>query len=146
MNKICIATIVLAMAFLASCGGSKESKTVEQQVESTDSVVEETVFVVTPLKSIEVLYNGKHSNTLNLKYDNQNRLIETIDEFSRSNKITYSDTEVKIINEDLNPDGTYSLVKTFTYKYSDGKPTECNLEMGQSGRVNKKYLERKLEV
>lgn len=139
MNKICIATIVLAMAFLASCGGSKESKTVEQQVETTDSVVDETVFVVTPVKSIEVLYNGKHSNTLNLKYDDQNRLIETIDEFSRSNKITYSDTEVKIINEDLNPDGTYSLVKTFTYKYSDGKPTECNLEMGQSGRVNKKY-------
>lgn len=127
------------MAFLASCGGSKESKTVEQQVETTDSVVDETVFVITPVKSIEVLYNGKHSNTLNLKYDDQNRLIETIDEFSRNNKITYSDTEVKIINEDLNPDGTYSLVKTFTYKYSDGKPTECNLEMGQSGRVNKKY-------
>ena len=58
MKKVYLAAIVLAVTFFASCGGSKESKTVEQQVETTDSVVEETVFVVTPVKSIEVLYNG----------------------------------------------------------------------------------------
>ena len=43
MKKIYIAAVVLAVAFFASCGGSKEAKTEEPQVEAIDSIVEEVV-------------------------------------------------------------------------------------------------------
>ena len=78
MKKICIATIVLAMAILASCGGAnKESKTEEATTEATDSIVEEVVeepsFLV---KSIEINYDVAGDNKVTFEYDELDRLIK----------------------------------------------------------------------
>lgn len=104
MKKICIATIVLAMAILVSCGS-----------------IEET----TPklIKSIEVLVDGEHINTITYKYDNQNRLIEVdnaLDNKHFKDSIIYLDDEIWVISEAANT--------TYTYKYSNGKPTECCID------------------
>ena len=79
MKKICIATIVLAMAILASCGGAnKESKTEETTTEATDSIVEEVVeepsFLV---KSIEINQDGAVDSKVTFEYDELDRLIKT---------------------------------------------------------------------
>lgn len=152
MNKICIATIVLAMAFLASCGGSKESKTVEQQVETTDSIVEEVVeepsFLV---KSIEINQDGAVESKVIFEYDELDRLIKTTtrrnigtdDEWLSEATVVYGDGIItcegamKKLELTLDGDG---FVKKSEYisegegivqrcKYKSGKLSECIDEM-----------------
>lgn len=97
------------MAILVSCGS-----------------IEET----TPqlIKSIEVSDDGEHISTINYRYDNQNRLIEVDNELIEptGNKhfidtIIYVGDEIRAISEVANT--------TYTYKYSNGKPTECYIDM-----------------
>lgn len=94
------------MAFIVSCGS-----------------IEET----TPqlIKSIEVLVDGEHINTITYKYDNQNRLIEVDNDLTNDehfkDTIIYEGDEIRVISEAANT--------TFTYKFSNGKPTECYIDM-----------------
>ena len=78
MKKICIAAVVLAVAFFTSCGGSKENKTEEPQVEPTDSIVEEVVEELSFLvKSIEINQDGAVDSKVTFEYDELDRLIMT---------------------------------------------------------------------
>lgn len=152
MKKICIATIVLAMAFLASCGGSKESKTEEVTVESTDSIVEEVVeepsFLV---KSIEINQDGAVDSKVTFEYDELDRLIKTTtrrnigtdDEWLSEATVVYGDgiitCEGAMKKLELTLDGNGFVKKSEyisegegivqRYKYKSGKLSECIDEM-----------------
>ncbi len=166
MKKICIATIVLAMAFLASCGGSKESKTVEQQVETTDSIVEEVVeepsFLV---KSIEINQDGAVDSKVTFEYDELDRLIKTTtrrnigtdDEWLSEATVVYGDGIItcegamKKLELTLDGEGYVKKSEYFLedegfvqrYKYKSGKLSECvdetdcgNSYLWDGGNVN----------
>ncbi len=166
MNKICIATIVLTMAFLASCGGSKESKTVEQQVETTDSIVEEVVeepsFLV---KSIEINQDGAVDSKVTFEYDELDRLIKTTtrrnigtdDEWIIESTVNYGDGVItcdagmRKLELTLDGEGYVKKSEYFLedegfvqrYKYKSGKLSECvdetdcgNSYLWDGGNVN----------
>ncbi|MBO7480714.1 MAG: DUF4595 domain-containing protein [Bacteroidales bacterium] len=149
MKKICIATIVLAMAFLASCGDvNKENKTEEVSVENTDSIVEEIVeepsFLV---KSIEINKDGAVESKVTFEYDELDRLIKatshrnigTDDEWIIESTVNYGDgvitcdANMRKLELTLNGNGLvkkseyiledYGFVQR--YKYKSGKLSEC---------------------
>ena len=152
MKKICIATIVLAMAINTSCGGSNDSKTVEQQTEPIDSIVEEVVeepsFLV---KSIEINYDVAGDNKVTFEYDELDRLIKvtshrnigTDSEWTIESTVTYGDgvitCEAGMRKLELTLDGEGYVKKSEfflegegfvqRYKYKSGKLSECLDEM-----------------
>ncbi len=152
MKKICIATIVLAMAFIASCGSSKESKTEEATAESTDSIVEEVVeepsFLV---KSIEINYDVAGDNKVTFAYDELDRLIKVTShrnigtdyEWAIESTVTYGDgvitCDAGMRKLELTLDGEGYVKKSEylledeglvqRYKYKSGKLSECIDEM-----------------
>ena len=152
MKKICIATIVLAMAFLASCSSNKESKTEEVTVEPTDSIVEEVVeepsFLV---KSIEINQDGAVDSKVNFEYDELDRLIKvtshrnigTDDEWTIESTVNYGDgvitCDANMRKLELTLDGEGFVKKSEyilegegfvqRYKYKSGKLNECINEM-----------------
>lgn len=96
------------MAFIVSCGS-----------------IEETPPQL--IKSIEVWGDGEHISTISYRYDNQNRLIEVDNELIPAGNEHFKDTiiyvgdEIRAISEIENT--------TYTYKFSNGKPTECYRDM-----------------
>ena len=148
MKKICIATIVLAMAINTSCGGSNDSKTVEQQTEPIDSIVEEVVeepsFLV---KSIEINYDVAGDNKVTFEYDELDRLIKVTShrnigtdyEWTIESTVTYGDgvitCEAGMRKLELTLDGEGYVKKSEyflegegfvqRYKYKSGKLSEC---------------------
>lgn len=152
MKKICIAAVVLAVAFFASCGGSKEAKTEEPQVEATDSIVEEVVeepsFLV---KSIEINQDGAVDSKVTFEYDELDRLIKanirrnigTDDEWLSEATVVYGDgiitCEGAMKKLELTLDGEGYVKKSEyilegegfvqRYKYKSGKLSECIDEM-----------------
>ena len=152
MKKICIAAVVLAVAFFTSCGGSKENKTEEPQVEPTDSIVEEVVeepsFLV---KSIEINHDVAGDNKVTFEYDELDRLIKvtshrnigTDSEWTIESTVTYGDgvitCEAGMRKLELTLDGEGYVKKSEyflegegfvqRYKYKSGKLSECLDEM-----------------
>ena len=152
MKKICIATIVLAMAFLVSCGSNKESKTEEVTIEPTDSIVEEVVeepsFLV---KSIEINQDGAVDSKVNFEYDELDRLIKvtshrnigTDDEWTIESTVNYGDgvitcdANMRKLELTLDGEGYVKKSEYFLedeglvqrYKYKSGKLSECIDEM-----------------
>lgn len=152
MKKICIAAVVLAVAFFASCGGSKENKTEEPQVETTDSIVEEVVeepsFLV---KSIEINHDGAGDNKVTFEYDELDRLIKvtshrnigTDSEWTIESTVTYGDGVItcdagmRKLELTLDGEGYVKKSEYFLedegfvqrYKYKSGKLSECLDEM-----------------
>ena len=139
MKKICIAAVVLAVAFFTSCGGSKENKTEEPQVEPTDSIVEEVVeepsFLV---KSIEINHDVAGDNKVTFEYDELDRLIKvtshrnigTDSEWTIESTVTYGDgvitCDAGMRKLELTLDGEGFVQR---YKYTSGKLSECLDEM-----------------
>lgn len=152
MKKIYIAAVVLAVAFFASCGGSKEAKTEEPQVEPTDSIVEEVVeepsFLV---KSIEINQDGAVDSKVTFEYDELDRLIKTTtrrnigtdDEWLSEATVVYGDGIItcegamKKLELTLDGDGFAKKSEYISegegivqrYKYKSGKLSECIDEM-----------------
>lgn len=152
MKKIYIAAVVLAVAFFASCGGSKEAKTEEPQVEATDSIVEEVVeepsFLV---KSIEINQDGAVDSKVTFEYDELDRLIKTTtrrnigtdDEWLSEATVVYGDGIItcegamKKLELTLDGDGFVKKSEYISegegivqrYKYKSGKLSECIDEM-----------------
>lgn len=152
MKKIYIAAVVLAVAFFASCGGSKEAKTEEPQVEATDSIVEEVVeepsFLV---KSIEINQDGAVDSKVTFEYDELDRLIKTTtrrnigtdDEWLSEATVVYGDGIItcegamKKLELTLGGDGFVKKSEYISegegivqrYKYKSGKLSECLDEM-----------------
>ena len=136
------------MAFLASCSGSKESKTEKATVEATDSIVEEVIeepsFLV---KSIEINQDGAVESKVTFEYDELNRLIkatshrniDTDDEWIIESTVNYGDgvitCDANMRKLELTLDGEgfvkkseyiledYGFVQR--YKYKSGKLNEC---------------------
>lgn len=166
MKKIYIAAVVLAVAFFASCGGSKEAKTEEPQVEPTDSIVEEVVeepsFLV---KSIEINQDGAVDSKVTFEYDELDRLIKTTTrrnigtdyEWTIESTVTYGDgvitCEAGMRKLELTLDGEGYVKKSEyfledegfvqRYKYKSGKLSECidetdcgNSYLWDGGNVN----------
>jgi hypothetical protein len=152
MKKIYIAAVVLAVAFFASCGGSKENKTEEPQVETTDSIVEEVVeepsFLV---KSIEINQDGAVDSKVTFEYDELDRLIKatshrnigTDDEWIIESTVNYGDgvitCDANMRKLELTLDGEGFVKKSEyisegegivqRYKYKSGKLSELIDEM-----------------
>lgn len=150
--KIYIAAVVLAIAFFASCGGSKEAKTEEPQVEATDSIVEEVPeepsFLV---KSIEINQDGAVDSKVTFEYDELDRLIKTTtrrnigtdDEWLSEATVVYGDGIItcegamKKLELTLDGDGFVKKSEYISegegivqrYKYKSGKLSECLDEM-----------------
>ena len=150
--KIYIAAVVLAIAFFASCGGSKEAKTEEPQVEATDSIVEEMPeepsFLV---KSIEINQDGAVDSKVTFEYDELDRLIKTTtrrnigtdDEWLSEATVVYGDGIItcegamKKLELTLGGDGFVKKSEYISegegivqrYKYKSGKLSECIDEM-----------------
>ena len=166
MKKVYLAVIVLAVVFLTSCGGSKESKAMEQQAEPTDSIVEEVVeepsFLV---KSIEINYDAAGGNKVTFEYDELDRLtkvtshrnIGTDYEWTIESTVTYGDgvitCEAGMRKLELTLDGEGYVKKSEyflegegfvqRYKYKSGKLSECidetdcgNSYLWDGGNVN----------
>lgn len=166
MKKVYLAAIVLAVAFFTSCGGSKESKAMEQQAEPTDSIVEEVVeepsFLV---KSIEINYDVAGGNKVTFEYDELDRLtkvtshrnIGTDYEWTIESTVTYGDgvitCEAGMRKLELTLDGEGYVKKSEyflegegfvqRYKYKSGKLSECidetdcgNSYLWDGGNVN----------
>ena len=123
MKKICIATIVLSMVFIASCGNAnKESKTEEATVETTDSIVEEPAEILFfPTKIDTYIADNVQTDAFSLKYDDQNRLVELLEGKDWKASITYGDNEITQIENDV----------PYIYKYTDGKLSECRISQGE---------------
>lgn len=152
MKKIYIAAVVLAVAFFTSCGGSKENKTEEPQVEATDSIVEEVPeepsFLV---KSIEINQDGAVDSKVTFEYDELDRLIKTTtrrnigsdDEWLSEATVVYGDGIItcegamKKLELTLDGDGFVKKSEYISegegivqrYKYKSGKLSECLDEM-----------------
>jgi hypothetical protein len=166
MKKIYIAAVVLAVAFFASCGGSKENKTEEPQVETTDSIVEEVVeepsFLV---KSIEINQDGAVDSKVTFEYDELDRLIKTTtrrnigtdDEWIIESTVNYGDGVItcdagmRKLELTLDGEGYVKKSEYFLedegfvqrYKYKSGKLSECvdetdcgNSYLWDGGNVN----------
>lgn len=147
-----LAFFVFVATLLASCGGSKESKTVEQQAELTDSIVEEVVeepsFLV---KSIEINQDGAVESKVTFEYDELDRLIKatshrnigTEDEWLSEATVVYGDGIItcegamKKLELTLDGDGFVKKSEYISegegivqrYKYKSGKLSECIDEM-----------------
>lgn len=122
MKKVYLAAIALAVAFFASCGGSKENKTEDLQVEATDSIVEEPAEVLFfPSKIDTYISDDVHTGAFTLKYDDQNRLVELLEGKDLKASITYGDNEITQIENDV----------PYIYKYTDGKVSECRISHGE---------------
>ena len=166
MKKVYLAAIVLAVAFFTLCGGSKESKAMEQQAEPTDSIVEEVVeepsFLV---KSIEINYDVAGDNKVIFEYDELDRLIKVTShrnigtdyEWTIESTVTYGDgvitCEAGMRKLELTLDGEGYVKKSEyflegegfvqRYKYKSGKLSECidetdcgNSYLWDGGNVN----------
>ena len=147
-----IVIFAFTVALLTSCGGSKESKIVEQQAEPTDSIVEEVVeepsFLV---KSIEINHDVAGDNKVTFEYDELDRLIKvtshrnigTDSEWTIESTVTYGDgvitCEAGMRKLELTLDGEGYVKKSEyfledeglvqRYKYKSGKLSECIDEM-----------------
>ena len=147
-----IVIFAFTVALLTSCGGSKESKAMEQQAEPTDSIVEEVVeepsFLV---KSIEINYDVAGGNKVTFEYDELDRLtkvtsqrnIGTDYEWTIESTVTYGDgvitCEAGMRKLELTLDGEGYVKKSEyflegegfvqRYKYKSGKLSECIDEM-----------------
>ena len=161
-----IVIFAFTVALLASCGGSKESKAMEQQAEPTDSIVEEVVeepsFLV---KSIEINYDVAGGNKVTFEYDELDRLtkvtshrnIGTDSEWTIESTVTYGDgvitCEAGMRKLELTLDGEGYVKKSEyflegegfvqRYKYKSGKLSECidetdcgNSYLWDGGNVN----------
>ena len=146
------AFFVFVAVLFASCGGSKENKTDELQVEATDSIVEEVPeepsFLV---KSLEINQDGAVDSKVTFEYDEVGQLIKTTthrnigteDEWTIESTISYRDGTITcdcgmkkleltldadscVKKEEFITDGE-SFVKR--YKYKSGKVCECINEM-----------------
>jgi len=133
MNRQVLLIVVVFALTLMSFGnydkkGAEETKSVvhfaEQNVEEVTDEPQELV-----VKSIEVLIYGEHSQTITLRYDDKNRLVEVVNEDAEAGSIIYTGNEVKLVED----------FSTTTYKYSGGKPTEGCIDMGEYGKINIKY-------
>lgn len=161
-----IVIFAFTVALLTSCGGSKESKAMEQQAEPTDSIVEEVVeepsFLV---KSIEINYDVAGDNKVTFEYDELDRLIKvtshrnigTDSEWTIESTVTYGDgvitCEAGMRKLELTLDGEGYVKKSEfflegegfvqRYKYKSGKLSECidetdcgNSYLWDGGNVN----------
>ncbi len=146
------AFFVFVAVLFASCGGSKENKTEEPQVEATDSIVEEVVeepsFLV---KSIEINQDGAVDSKVTFEYDELDRLIKTTtrrnigtdDEWLSEASVVYGDGIItcegamKKLELTLDGDGFVKKSEYISegegivqrYKYKSGKLSECIDEM-----------------
>lgn len=160
------AILILSVAFLISCGGSKESKTVGLQTEPTDSIVEEIVeepsFLV---KSIEINKDGAVEGKVTFEYDELDRLIKatshrnigTDDEWIIESTVNYGDgvitcdANMRKLELTLDGDGFVKKSEYISegegivqrYKYKSGKLSECvdetdcgNSYLWDGGNVN----------
>lgn len=161
-----LAFFVFVATLLASCGGSKESKIVEQQAEPTGSIVEEVVeepsFLV---KSIEINHDVAGDNKVTFEYDELDRLIKVTShrnigtdyEWTIESTVTYGDgvitCEAGMRKLELTLDGEGYVKKSEyflegegfvqRYKYKSGKLSECidetdcgNSYLWDGGNVN----------
>ena len=146
------AFFVFVAVLFASCGGSKEAKTEEPQVEATDSIVEEMPeepsFLV---KSIEINQDGAVDSKVTFEYDELDRLIKTTtrrnigteDEWLSEATVVYGDGIItcegamKKLELTLGGDGFVKKSEYISegegivqrYKYKSGKLSECLDEM-----------------
>ena len=161
-----IVIFAFTVALLTSCGGSKESKAMEQQAEPTDSIVEEVVeepsFLV---KSIEINQDGAVDSKVTFEYDELDRLIKVTShrnigtdyEWTIESTVTYGDgvitCEAGMRKLELTLDGEGYVKKSEyflegegfvqRYKYKSGKLSECidetdcgNSYLWDGGNVN----------
>ena len=161
-----IVIFAFTVALLTSCGGSKESKAMEQQAEPTDSIVEEVVeepsFLV---KSIEINYDVAGGNKVTFEYDELDRLIKvtshrnigTDSEWTIESTVTYGDGVItcdagmRKLELTLDGDGFVKKSEYISegegivqrYKYKSGKLSECidetdcgNSYLWDGGNVN----------
>ncbi len=160
------AFFVFVAVLFASCGGSKENKTEELQVETTDSIVEEVAeepsFLV---KSIEINQDGAVDSKVTFEYDELDRLIKTTtrrnigtdDEWLSEATVVYGDGIItcegamKKLELTLDGDGFVKKSEYISegegivqrYKYKSGKLSECldetdcgNIYFWDGGNVN----------
>jgi hypothetical protein len=130
MSKNIFLFAAAAMLLLLSCNNSVDKNaTDENEPAQTEQAVEEQAGEqVALIKSMDVSYNGDKPNTITLKYDDQNRLVESKGEYDVYT-VSYAADEIKVNEES----------STTTYKYSDGKLTTGCIDMGKLGKINIKY-------
>ncbi len=153
--KHIIFTIVIFALFIVSCNSENQAKTDENTANDSIASTEENIDTETaPLVSkIELLDNEGEGNSVTLKYDNENRLVEMIpDKADVSTKISYDKDKITVIADYITETyefagntitDTYEIdgeiITKTVFKLNNGQVQESTMELTDAGSEHITY-------